>query len=159
MCGVQATEVLFWELKFSLAFPDSCTGAAAAGSLLGGRERVCVCFRGSPAKEAAGTMSKIRRKWLPMTGKRLSSMRRSRESSLPIIKRPRRSWRRETGKDVPEKVGGDMPQGVSFLVEGCASVFPLKPLCSLWGWFACFFFQGKLAVREATSQDKEKKIL
>ena len=63
------------------------------------------------------------------------------------------------GKMFQKKWGGDMPQGVSFLVEGCASVFPLKPLCSLWGWFACFFFQGKLAVREATSQDKEKKIL
>ena len=103
-------------------------------------------------------MSKIRRKWLSMTGKRLSSMRRSRESSLQIQETKEIMEERDRER-CSRKSGGDMPQGVSFLVEGCASVFPLKPLCSLWGWFACFFFQGKLAVREATSRDKEKKIL
>ena len=127
MCGVQATEVLFWELKFSLTFPDSCTGAAAAGSLLGGRERVCVCFRGSPAKEAAGTMSKIRRKWLSMTGKRLSSLRRSRESSLQIQETKEIMEERDRERCSRKSGGGTCPKECPSWLRAVPQYFPSSP--------------------------------
>lgn len=116
--------MLFWGPEFSHAPLENRTGA---GSLPGDGDRgrwrvhacVCACVVGG-CPSMGGWSDHVKHK------EKVAAHERQ-ETSLPKgeagdhhsrFQRQRRSWRREMSKEVPERSRRDVPQGVSFLVEG-----------------------------------------